>query len=72
MTGAEHYAEAERLINHAANWGDEAPRILAMAQVHATLALTAATANRILGNLPSGGNLERFSADANAWAEAIL
>jgi hypothetical protein len=38
MTGAEHYAEAERLLIHAEN-----PNRLAAAQVHATLALAAAT-----------------------------
>lgn len=54
MTGPEHYREAERLINEAAVEGAEGTRFvrpenLAAAQVHATLALTAATA------LPNGG-----------------
>lgn len=53
MTGPEHYAEAERLTEMyreasnesnrewAMEWG---PQVLAAAQVHATLALAAATA----------------------------
>ncbi|MFZ4264471.1 hypothetical protein [Streptomyces arboris] len=51
MTGPEHYREAERLIETAADIlrpHDEGPceadRVLAAAQVHATLALAAATA----------------------------
>ena len=51
MTGPEHYKEAERLLsdaeeNHAHQGsGDPAtPDLLATAQVHATLALAAATA----------------------------
>jgi hypothetical protein len=50
MTGPEHYAEAERLLTDAFNEvreGDPAEAIvLAQAQVHATLALAAATAVR--------------------------
>ena len=48
MTGPEHYEEAERLIEVANEVGHEDPQrghgILAAAQVHATLALAAATA----------------------------
>lgn len=48
MTGPEHYAEAERLIEEANHVGHEdAARgdgIIAAAHVHATLALAAATA----------------------------
>lgn len=49
MTGPEHYREAERLLNEAGVEGTEGtyfvrPESLAAAQVHATLALTAATA----------------------------
>ena len=44
MTGAEHYTAAEALLDEiAANPGDASQR-LAVAQVHATLALAAATA----------------------------
>jgi hypothetical protein len=49
MTGPEHYREAERLIANAAalGYGDgdrDTSGIVAVAQVHATLALAAATA----------------------------
>jgi hypothetical protein len=48
MTGPEHYAEAERLLTDAfdeVRHGDPAEAVvLAQAQVHATLALAAATA----------------------------
>ena len=49
MTGPTHYREAERLLEAAAN--GEPPgtdRLLAAAQVHATLALAAATALSIV------------------------
>ncbi len=55
MNGPEHYAEAERLLS-----GDELD--LAAAQVHATLALAAATAE--------SGVLLEPSAPAQ-WREAI-
>lgn len=49
MTGPEHYQEAERII--ALVWGGTAsdtllsePKLIALAQVHATLAQAAATA----------------------------
>jgi hypothetical protein len=54
MNGPEHYAEAERLLaqvadvvslNYSAQTGEEKADVLAAAQVHATLALVAATAN---------------------------
>lgn len=49
MTGPEHYREAERLLGEAGHQGAEGviwvrPENLAAAQVHATLAHTAATA----------------------------
>lgn len=60
MTGPEHYDEAERLIaeshraaespNYGAAHADRlraADRIVAQAQVHATLALAAATAHQL-------------------------
>lgn len=40
MTGPEHYAEAERLVK-------VSPEAVAAAQVHATLALAAATAHDV-------------------------
>lgn len=45
MTGPEHYRRAEQLEAQAAeDEGPSAPRLVARAQVHATLALAAATA----------------------------
>lgn len=47
MTGPEHYREAERLLDIATNdnWSREArTEAVPLAQVHATLALAAATA----------------------------
>jgi hypothetical protein len=63
MTGPEHYAEAERLLAHAehhssgATYGPEWTLTLAAAQVHATLALAAATAGGTAGP------------DSRAWAD---
>ena len=63
MTGPEHYAEAERLLaladrhSSSVTYGQEWTLTLAAAQVHATLALTAATA---IG--PAGP-------DGHAWAD---
>ena len=68
MTGPEHYHEAENLLNHAAGdtEGSDIERYhVAAAQVHATLALAAATAL----NLPhpdAGFNL----ADMEEWEAA--
>lgn len=48
MTGPEHYQEAEKILREVAdNPGhlEGQPHLLAAAQVHATLALTAATEN---------------------------
>lgn len=48
MTGPEHYREAERLLNPKGVLytavPEEIPAVIAQAQVHATLALAAATA----------------------------
>ena len=46
MTGPEHYIAAEELLEDAGHARDEddAARVLGIAQVHATLALAAATA----------------------------
>ena len=63
MTGPEHYAEAERLLALAerhgsgATYGPEWTLTLAAAQVHATLALAAATAGGTAGP------------DSRAWAD---
>ncbi|WP_055696540.1 hypothetical protein [Streptomyces silaceus] len=46
MTGPWHYREAERLIELAQETDDETVEIYAEAQVHATLAVAAATANQ--------------------------
>ncbi|WP_103347979.1 hypothetical protein [Amycolatopsis sp. CA-128772] len=45
MTGPEHYREAERLIRTADRSYNDAEFALAEAQIHATLALAAATAS---------------------------
>ena len=63
MTGPEHYAEAERLLalaerhSSGATYGPEWTLPLAAAQVHATLALAAATAGGTAGP------------DSRAWAD---
>ena len=49
MTGPEHYREAEALLTSASRnflRGDDTSSALVAAQVHATLALVAATASR--------------------------
>lgn len=68
MTGPEHYREAERLMAESDDVlrpHDEGPceadRMLAAAQVHATLALAAATALTPGVNSPSRG----------AWVSAV-
>ncbi|MFE0808160.1 hypothetical protein ACFW34_11840 [Streptomyces sp. NPDC058848] len=68
MTGPEHYREAERLLAVAASSDQttyeganpEADRTIAEAQVHATLALAAATAM-------SGTQNGMARVDFNAW-----
>ncbi|MHC3427232.1 hypothetical protein [Streptomyces sp. DT18] len=67
MTGIEHYREAERLLAEARydrpdGVGYVRPENIAAAQVHATLALVAATA------LPPGGP---GSAARGAWVSAV-
>lgn len=67
MTGPEHYKEAERLAT--ASQGQElasAAVTLAEAQVHATLALAAATA---LGLQDGESDRAMLDEDANAWHE---
>lgn len=70
MTGPEHYRKAEELIDivndgHAIDTMLSIEQLLAMAQVHATLALTAATA--MLGPVAASGYDD---ADLDAWREA--
>jgi hypothetical protein len=74
MTGPEHYREAERLAGmaHRFTYGDGADPVVgaalaAEAQVHATLALTAATAMQaaVDGSEPGMG-----SAEFNEWYQA--
>ena len=73
MTGPEHYKEAARLLNDAVSWdyderqGRADAVVIAAAQVHATLALAAATAE------PIAQSYSGFE-DTNtprAWSEAI-
>ncbi|WP_031166049.1 hypothetical protein [Streptosporangium roseum] len=67
MTGADHYREAERLAREADV--EDAPEWVtaraALAQVHATLALAAATA--LLGPVATSGYDDT---DLDAWREA--
>ncbi|WP_101784262.1 hypothetical protein [Nonomuraea indica] len=69
MTGPEHYREAERLIGAVTHRGLLEPGdhsgVLALAQVHATLALAAATA--ILGPVAGTGYDDH---DLDAWRAA--
>ncbi|MGW7355139.1 hypothetical protein ACWGI0_00210 [Streptomyces sp. NPDC054802] len=69
-TGPEHYREAERLVaivdeGHAVDTSLLVPELLAMAHVHATLALAAATAqsSSVDGDPDSG----MPPADLTAW-----
>lgn len=65
MTGPENYLKAEKLAAQASSngYGDERTRdLLLQAQVHATLALAAATA------LKSGANFQLPHGDDKAWA----
>jgi hypothetical protein len=73
MTGPEHYARAERLIagvtmdgthpDSSAIIRNDEPETIAAAQVHATLALAAATALK-------DGDEGMGSSDYNAWVDA--
>lgn len=76
MTGPEHYAEAGRLVEKAASaagglvhpdYAKDTEQFSALAQVHATLALAAATAALIPED--DGGNLPVIQAwtSAGAW-----
>jgi hypothetical protein len=65
MTGPEHYRQAEQILAEAENSApdancDDVALLLKFAQVHATLALAAATA---LNDYPEGAPI----ADIRAW-----
>lgn len=70
MTGPEHYREAERLLAEVAtddggiDFGDVGDEYVAAAQVHATLALAAATA------LHKSEGPERADLDDADWMRA--
>lgn len=68
MDGVFHYRQAERLLAEAdeTHDGQPADTNIARAQVHATLALAAATA--LLGPVAAGGYAD--DKDLKAWAEA--
>jgi hypothetical protein len=71
VTGPEHYARAQELLDAAClsgrvhkDYEGNAERSLAAAQVHATLALVAATAHET----PSGSEIARASwREVGAW-----
>lgn len=66
MTGPEHYRKAEELAKTAARWPEssDALALIGLAQVHATLALTAATAM----SAPVDGAEEGMAGhEAHAW-----
>lgn len=67
MNGPDHYREAEKLLTGAANVpvDDRAytMELIAVAQVHATLALAAATATQLTGQFVE------LDEDAFAWNE---
>ena len=70
MTGPDHYREAERLLAEA-RYPEEHAGLLAEAQVHATLALTAATA------LPYVTEVDHehrpiVPSEVNKWSETVL
>lgn len=85
MTGPEHFREAERLTDQANSWANAdmgwkahlsseeriAHRMadLADAQVHATLALAAATALNDYGTEADGGGMPLD--DLNQWRETV-
>lgn len=68
MIGAEHYAEAEELLECARTATDDVVRSVAFAnaQVHATLALAAATALPLLA-----GALARTWAAPDRYVDAV-
>lgn len=82
MNGPQHYREAERLIAAVTLDGthpdgspfirSDEPQTIALAQVHATLALAAATAGLDATEGPNGGSATgRTADDATAWEQAL-
>lgn len=77
MTGPEHYQEAERLVAIISNWttGDPSP-LIAEAQVHATLALAAATAQAAsLPQIRTACDPESEDGECvvgNPWFQAVM
>lgn len=82
MDGPSHYRQAERLaagVTLDATHPDGSPVVrqdepatIALAQVHATLALAAATATLDASEGPGGGSATgRTAEDANAWSEVL-
>lgn len=76
MTGPEHYRQAERLIAAVTlddgHLIEDDPNVIALAQVHATLALAAATAE--LDAFPVGDGVAatgRDSEAAVAWSYVL-
>ena len=66
MTGPQHYREAQRLLKQSNELDvTDAPVVVAAAQVHATLALAAATAET--GGLVKVGELNV----PTPWAQAV-
>ena len=64
-TGPEHYQEAERLVGLVDDGAVDWQPLAAEAQVHATLALAAATAANVVLELPIGSDI------GEPWARAI-
>jgi hypothetical protein len=70
MTGPEHYREAERLLGLATDPQSTNPFLQAQAaQVHATLALAAATA--VAAPVEDEPDSGMPPADATAWYQAV-
>jgi hypothetical protein len=61
VTGPEHYEVAQEIVSRYTAANLDAPGVIAVAQVHATLALAAAT---VLTGDPNGGDLGQ-------WHEAV-
>lgn len=80
MTGPEHYAEAERLLalaarevsqNMESTTGERKADVLAAAQVHATLAQTAAIALQTAALPPDGNTAGQWRSTIAAPRKAV-
>lgn len=72
MTGPDHYTRAEQLLREVRDGhqeGTDVAAILSAAQVHAALALAAATALNDHGDEVSGGGMPLD--DLNQWRETV-